>query len=336
MKLGNIGDLVQSMQLQRDTARVKGQLNRLTQEMASGKVASLNTSLKGQFGTLAGLSRDVVLNEATLRANASAARFATIQQTALGTVQEVLSTAGPNILDAAWSGNDVQRAVTTATATEQLEQVIAALNVRTENKAVFAGAALDGPALADAETMLADLELGLAGVTDPAVAIARVTDWFDLPGGGFETLGYRGASTPMSEVSIGSGETARLEMTAADPSLRDTLRGLAMASLMDRGLFEGDRAAQDAFLRDAGQVLANAADAVTTRRAGLGFVEARIETARVRTEAEMTGLELARATLVETDPYETALRLQEAQVQLETIYAVTARVANLSLAQVLR
>lgn len=336
MKLGSIGDLVRSTQLQRDTIRVKGELNRLTKEVTSGQVASLNVALQGQFGPLAGLSRDLALNEATLRANGSAARFATAQQTALGMVQEVLATVGPNLLDAAWSGNDVQRKVTTGAAAEQLEQVITALNVRTENKAVFAGAALDGPALADAETMLTDLELNLTGVTDPAEAVARIAAWFDLPGGGFEIIGYRGAPSPMSEVAIGSGETARLDVTAADPSLRNTLRGLATASLMDRGLFEGDRAAQDVLLRDAGEALADAVDAVTVRRAGLGFLEARIETVRVRTEAESTGLEQARAALLETDPYETALRLQEVQVQLETIYAVTARVANLSLARVLR
>lgn len=336
MKLGNIGDLAQSTMLRRDTARVKGDLDRLTREMTSGKAASLNAALKGQFGPLASISRGLSLNDATLASNATAARLASAQQVALGTVQDVVSAAGPDLLEAASTGNDVQRAVVVQKATEQLQQVLSALNTQVENKAVFAGAALDGPAMTDAETMLVNIEQALTAAVGPADAIARVTAWFNTPSGGFESVAYQGATDPMSDIAVASGETAQLDITAADPALRDTLRGLALGALMERGLFDGDAAAQGALMRDAGALLANAADDLTARRAGLGFTESRIEAARIRTEAETSGLEMARSALVDVDPYETALRLQEVQLQLETIYAVTARVSGLSLAQVLR
>lgn len=336
MKPANIGDLVQSTMLRRDTARIKGDLGRLTGEMSSGKIASLNTSLRGQFGPLAGLSRSLALTDATLASNAAAARLAEGQQLALEAVQGTATAAGPDFLEVASNGNDVQREVLAQKAMGQFEQTLAALNTQIEGKAIFAGAALDGPALADAGTILASLEDALAGTVGPADAIAAVKDWFDAPGGGFDTVAYQGAATPMSGLAMAPGELVQLDITAADPALRDTLRGLALGALLDRGLFDGDVAAQGAVIQHAGETLVAAADTVTTRRAGLGAIEERIEAARIRTEAETTGLTMARSALVEADPYDTALRLQEVQVQLETIYALTARLSNLSLAMVLR
>eukprot|EP01041_Mallomonas_annulata_P037918 gene37918-61315_t len=57
--------------------------------------------------------------------------------------------------------------------------------------------------------------------------------------------------------------------------------------------------------------------------ARLGTVQAQIESASVRNESEASALHLARAELVEADPYETALRLQEAESQLEKIFTIT-------------
>lgn len=336
MKTANVGDLVQTKMLRRDTARVKDDLNRLTGEMTSGKIASLNEALRGQFGPLAGISRSLALNDASLASNGTTARFAAAQQLALETVQAAALSAGPDFLEGVSTGSDVQRQVLARKASGQFEQALSALNTQVENKALFAGAALDGPALADAESMLASLEAALSGVVGPADAIATVRDWFDAPGGGFDSVAYRGSTVPMSEMGIAAGETVRLDITASDPSLRDTLRGLALGALLDRGLFDGDPAAQEAIMRHAGDTLVSAADDVTAQRAGLGFTEERIEAARVRTEAERSGLDLARSALTEADPYETATKLQQVQVQLETIYALTARLANLSLVQVLR
>jgi flagellar hook-associated protein 3 FlgL len=336
MKIANVGDLVQSTMLRRDTSRVKADLDRLTSEMTSGRVASLNSELRGQFGPLSGITRSLALADAMLASNGTAGRLAEAQQLALGAVQNTADAAGPAFLEATSTGNEVQRKVLAEKATGQFQQVLSALNTRIEDKAIFAGAALDGPALADAEGILADLEVALAGTIGPADAIATVADWFNSPGGGFERVAYLGAATPMSDIVIASGETVSLDITANDQALRDTLRGLALGALIDRGLFDGDGEAQKEAMKHAGETLVAAADAVTTRRAGLGFTEERIEAARIRTDAETIGLNMAQSALVEADPYETALRLQETQVQLETIYALTARLSKLSLAMVLR
>ncbi len=336
MKLSNIGDLAQSALLRRDMSRVKGDLDRLTAEMSSGRIADLNSALKGQFGPLAGIGRSLSLMEAHIAGNASAARFAAGQQGALEAVHDIVLAAGPALLEATGQGSDLHRRVVAGQASQQFGQVVSALNTQMENKALFGGAALDGPPLASAETMLADLESALVGVIGPAEALDVVSEWFNAPGGRFETVGYTGASAPISKMVIAADRTATFAVTAADPAMRDTLRGLALGTLIDRGLFADDPTARRAVLHSAGETLLTAADGLTQRRADIGFTEAGIEAARVRTESEIGALRIARAALIEADPYDTALRLQQVQVQLETIYAVTARVSYMSLAQVLR
>ncbi len=71
-------------------------------------------------------------------------------------------------------------------------------------------------------------------------------------------------------------------------------------------------------------------------RAVVGDAEAAIERARVRNGAELAAADLARATIVESDPFRAATDLQSVQGQLETLYAVTARLSRLSLTNYLR
>lgn len=336
MKLANLGDMAQASRLRRDTVDVKTDLNRLTQEMNSGLKADLSSALRGQFTPLAGLESGISLNETYLASNGAAALFAEGQQTALDSLQSTVLSAGPEFLKTASTGEDTQLNVTFGNAKRQLEQVISALNGRIGSQSLFAGAATDGPALSSADDILASLDAALAGLTSPSSVIAAAEAWFDTPGGGFETVAYTGSAAPRSGMDIAEGQREALTTTALDPAIRNTLRGFAVAALMDQGLLSGDMTAQRAVLQDMGETLIGATDQVTTLRADIGFAQERIETARVRSEAEVSGLRLARATLIEADPYETAMRLNQVQAQLETIYTVTARVSSLSLASVLR
>jgi flagellar hook-associated protein 3 FlgL len=71
-------------------------------------------------------------------------------------------------------------------------------------------------------------------------------------------------------------------------------------------------------------------------RSGIGSQEARTEAARVRNEAELAALKIARSDLYSADPYETATHLQLVQAQLESVYTMTARLARLSLSEYLK
>ena len=146
---------------------------------------------------------------------------------------------------------------------------------------------------------------------------------------------YQGG-VPLSGVPIAAGETADLPTTAMDPAIRDTLKGLALAALLDRGMLAGNGEERALLAERAGQVLLQSEDQRITLSAQIGSVEAQIEAARTRNGAEETALGILRSDIGAVDPYEAATRLEAAEAQLESLYLVTARVSRLSLVEFLR
>jgi flagellar hook-associated protein 3 FlgL len=93
--------------------------------------------------------------------------------------------------------------------------------------------------------------------------------------------------------------------------------------------------ASDAVARGFSVVLLEAADARGALAARIGTAQERIANATTRNSAEATALQIARIGIVSADPYEAATALTEAESQLDTLYAVTARLSRLSLANYL-
>jgi flagellar hook-associated protein 3 FlgL len=81
----------------------------------------------------------------------------------------------------------------------------------------------------------------------------------------------------------------------------------------------------------AGEGLITNQEDLTAVRAKVGYIEARIENAATRNESENRSLQFARGSLLGTDPYETATRLEEVQFQLQSLYAATDKTSQLSL-----
>jgi flagellar hook-associated protein 3 FlgL len=140
----------------------------------------------------------------------------------------------------------------------------------------------------------------------------------------------------LTDLPIGPGQSAKIDITAADPAIRETLKGFAMAALLDRGLFAGQGAARVQVMRRAGEVLAEGASSRAHMAGQLGTTEGQIAAASTRNTAEVSALEMARNGLVSIDPYEAATKLEAAQSQLEALYSVTARLSRLSLVDFLR
>jgi flagellar hook-associated protein 3 FlgL len=66
-------------------------------------------------------------------------------------------------------------------------------------------------------------------------------------------------------------------------------------------------------------------------QAQVGFSEARIEALTVRHSTERASLEMARNDLLSVDPYQSATELEQVQFQLQSLYAITSRMSQLSL-----
>lgn len=323
------GDLHQAYQLRRDAARLKAETAQLGTEVATGLKSDTAQAVAGDFTVLAGI-------ESSLARNRGHALVASEAGVLLSGIQAVLeridTTAGDlstGLQQAASSGHAQMIGTIGASAAQQLDSVVSALNTRLGDRTLLAGTATGGPALIDAGDMLDALVATVAGATTAEDVSARVADWFD-DAGGFAATAWQGSNTTRL-MPVGPGETLRIDITANDPSVRDTLKGLAMAALLDHGVLAGTPSARTELAQLAGLSLAESATARADLAARVGDTEARVDNARQRTTAETAALELARAGILGADPYETASRLEAAQSQLETLHAVTARLSRLSL-----
>ena len=86
----------------------------------------------------------------------------------------------------------------------------------------------------------------------------------------------------------------------------------------------------------AGETMITSQGELAVLQAHIGTVESRIEDAKIINSAEGAALDLARSEMLGVDPYETATKLENTQTQLETLYALTARLSRLSLVDFLR
>jgi flagellar hook-associated protein 3 FlgL len=330
MSFQAIGDLAQHYQLRLHTARIKSDLSSLTDALASGLKPDLSASLRGSFGPLAAIERSLHLLDRYTAAGAEAATLATASQTALGRVQAALEAVGPAALSGATLGDATSLATTAVEARNQFAAAVGALNTQAAGVHVFSGRQSDRAPLPMAEQMLADLAALTAGATDAGSVAAIVETYFNDPAGGFRAA-YRGTEEPRGALRIGDGIDAGSGPTAADPALRQALQGLATVALLD-GAVPGLDAAERKDLAGRGaDLLLSGLQPLIAVRADLGVTEARIEEARVANAAETTSLAQARNGLVAADPFEAATALEAVTTQLETLYALTARVSRLSL-----
>jgi len=103
MNFTSIGDLAQTFQSRRYNVQIKSDLARLAQELASGQKSDLSTAVAGDFSPIAGLERDLKANSAYKIGIAEAGLFATAQQTALATIQDISSELGSALISAGLS-----------------------------------------------------------------------------------------------------------------------------------------------------------------------------------------------------------------------------------------
>jgi len=328
----SVGDASLTNILARQGAELRGQVQRASQEVATGRHSDIGAALRGDFSPL--LAIDASLGRlSAYKSNTTDAAFQTAaQQSAISGLSDLASGISTTLLGAR-NSTPVQIATLAADAKGRLASAIGLLNTQAAGRAVFSGVATDTVPLGPVEDMLAALQTAAAGATTAGQVTAAVTTWFADPLG-FGAF-YQGGA-PLSPGPIAPEETADLSTTAMDPALRDTLAGFAMAALLDRGVLAGDAAERGRLTQQAGQQLLTTEDARTTLAARIGTVEAQIEAARTRNAAEETSLGILRSGIGSVDPYEAGTRLEAIRTQLESLYLVTARVSRLSLAEYLR
>lgn len=330
MAIQSVGDLAQAFLLRSQSARLQSDLTTRTQEVSSGQIADLGKAVSGNFSPLAAIEATLGRMTGYKVATDSMTLQADTMQAALGDIGQQASTLASNLLSASTASLPAQIDALGTDAASRLDAVLSGLNTQVSGRSLFAGVATDGPAVASSGTILTVLQTATAGATSAQDVANAVSAWFDDPAG-YASQGYAGSDQPQSAIAIGDTQTGQLPFTANDPAVRETLKGLAMAALLDRGVLAGNATERTRLATLAGQQLMSATTPFNEMRASLGVAQQRIDTAATGNGAQAAAMEQARAAIVAADPYKAATALQNTQTQLQALYAVTARLSQLSL-----
>lgn len=324
-----LGDMSHRFLLRKQSLALQLEVQRLSTEVATGRSPDTAGTVRGDLVPLSAIETSLRRLEGYKAATADAELYATAMQQTLGTLDTLSDDLSVTLLEAGRGGQVRMLGNAGVEAAGRLASALTALNVQAGGRTLFAGEAVQGAAIVDADTLLGMLDGVVAGAVTGAEVADRVAAWFADPAGYAAQAYLGGAAT--GEVPVSHTRNIRLDFTAADPAIRTTIEGLALAALLTRSSVPQDDGARTVIAARAGDTLLGVKTARTDLAARLGMVEARVAEAKTDNDAEKSALQLARSALLDSDPYEASTRLEATETQIETLYAVTARLARLSL-----
>ncbi|WP_147111824.1 flagellin [Tateyamaria sp. syn59] len=335
MNTYGFGDLAQTFLLQRRGAALKTEMARLNEELASGQVSDVKSVLAGNVSYLSDIEGDLRTLSAYKVATSEAAQFADSAQSALdrmdasaGTLSSTLLTVSSNAVGPVLDQLSVDAA-------NEFRALVSTLNTSSAGRSIFAGAATNTPALAEADTILSDLRAAIAGTTGVTNIADAVTQWFDDPTG-FRSSAYIGSDNSIAAFQVGEEQNVTVDLKADQAVFRDLLKGTALAAIAADNTLGLSSNGQQELLQLAGNELILAKDQLTATQSNLGSAQSRIDTIATQNAARETTLQFAKGALLQADPYDTATQLEAVQFQLQSLYTVTARMSDLSLVNFVR
>lgn len=330
MPIVSVGDMSQQFTSMRNGGAIKTELARLADSLSTGKVSDVTRTMNGDTARLSGMNYSLAQLSVYGQLGTETSQVLAGMQSVLGQVDSLRAQTSQQLLLVSDDSATSQLDEAARTARSALESIVSALNTNVGNRTLMGGAQVSSAPLANADVMIADLQVAIGGATTPGAIEAAVTAWFDDQAGGFTTLAYQGDTGPAIERRLSETKSISLNARADDPAIKEILKSAALAALVNElpGL---DSSTKATLLQNAGTGLFGGSEGIVAVQARIGAVEAEVEQAKTEMSAQRLGLEMARNDLVSADPFETASRLQSVQLQLETHYSVTARLSQLSL-----
>jgi flagellar hook-associated protein 3 FlgL len=327
----SIGDLAQSFMLRHRSSDLKQQMARLTQELTTGQVADVRQALKGNYGYLTEVETNLEVLTGYKTVTAEASIFAGSIQTTLGRFQDLGEQLANSLIVSAIGATS---GGTAEEANAAVDMLVGVLNTTSAGRSIFGGTATDRPPTETSTELLSELKTAMAGAATPSDMFTAAEAWFNSPTG-YDLAFYNGGSASISDVRLSDTEQVEFDVRATDPALKQTLLFASLAALADDPAFGLDEKQITEVYNQAGASLLGSRDSLTSLRAKVGALKAQIDSSATRNATEMSAMEYEKSALLQVDPYEAATKLEEVQFQLQSIYSVTVRMSQLSLANFL-
>lgn len=340
-----VSTLMRSESLRLVAQRIARDLDTGTREMTTGRRDDLGAGLGARLSRPVEARIQRAQLEALEQSDAIVASRLEIGQSALSTLQKGAGTLRSALLAA--KATPDHRDALVETARGFLSTLVATLGRDAAGVAVFGGRALDGAPLAAWDATRAagpsrairDAFVAQFGFDqdDPAVATIDKAAMQTFLSGAFAarfapagwSADWSKASDATLTTTIAPGETIATTMSANDGAFRDLARATTMIADLGAGKLAGD--AFDAIVDEALKALAPAMSGLTRLQTGFGAAQERLTEARESMRTLRASLEEAIGADESVDAYAAAARVNDLRTRLETTYALTARLRDLTL-----
>ncbi|MFK7876002.1 MAG: flagellin [Paracoccaceae bacterium] len=335
MTVGSMGDLAMAFALRQRSTEVKNDIQQFNQELTTGMAADVSDHLGGSYARLTSVERDIRILDGYRVTVAEAQQFTSVMQVRMEEVSDLAIGFSSDLIALDASNSGAAREPLASEARLHFDTIVETLNQKSAGRSVFAGDATDQSALAAPDDIFAQIELAIAGATTADDVNVAIDNWF-ADATGFDSLAYTGGTGAIAPFKMSDTVTIGTDIRANDPAFKDVLKALAKAAVSTSSALSLPSEDQAVLIQTAASGLIAGQSAIISTQAKLGTAEEQIEAWSLRNQTELIGMENAKAALLAVDPYETATRLEAAQFQLQSLYAVTVRLSELSLVNYLR
>jgi len=349
---------VSSLQLnqfnRQHVARATEALQRAGQELSTGRKADLFADLGPRAAVALTLRAREENTQAYMKTNGILdskleAMLASVDAVRHGS-QDVLQNALINASRPSTGANTLKGEARAA-----LESIIGSLNISYNGDHLFSGTASDRPPLsrwdaADPDTglspagVLADIVgAGPASLSEAEAMIDEINAFFASTNSADPDRNYEGVffkGTPLLDASglpagrvtarIDEGQKLEYGVQANDRAFRDTLKGLAMLTVVDVSTID-DEAAYARWMEEVNGALSGGVQGALAVSANIGFNQQVV----AKAQTQLDDISLVQRTQISNyesvDPYEAATAVSNLETQLQASYSVTARLSQLTL-----
>lgn len=345
MTVNGVSSQALSTSLRLSVARMQADLARTQKEVASGRQADVGLSLGAQTGEVVSLRQEHSRLQAAIDTNGIATNRLSATQQGLQSIRTAAESFLHSLVDARSGGVSAQSIRSQAAST--LQAFTDTVNANVNGEYIFGGlntdvkplAAYAGSPASPAKSAVDAAFSATFGVTqsDPAVAAITPTAMKTFLDGAFGNLfqgsdwtaTWSSASDKPIRSRISTSELVSTSVSANAPAFQKLAKAYAMVS--DLGLDGMSDATFRTTMDSAAAAVGEALQDLTDTQADIGIAQNRVAEANQRMTIQMNVLTTQVDGLEGADPYEASTRVSALMTQIQTAYALTAQLQQLSL-----
>lgn len=335
--------------LLRPLAEAQNSIATASVEASTGQYADLGL----QLGDGAGLEMSLRNQSAQLQSYSDANQIVSTRMGAAQTALDSVRTGAQSVLKsiASLANGSNALAMLGAVGSGALQDLTSAANVNAAGQYVFAGENSSTPPLGDffassgspAKTAIESAFQSTFGfaIGSPQASTISVSALQQFLNGPFAGLfqgsnwsaDWSSASASGATVDIGPGQSATSTTTANSPVFQQLAQAYAMLSEFGGAALSKD--AQNLVAQTATTLVSKGLASATAEQAGLGVVQQRVDNASQGVSAQQKIIQQQLNAMVSVDMNSVATRISALTTQIQTSYALTARLQQLNLAHYL-